>query len=307
MRPYYAISLKLLSTVAFITMAALIKVSVREVPPGEAVFFRSLFAIPVIMAWLAHTGQLRCGLRPNSPMAQVWRGVLGTVGMGLGFAALGLLPFSEAKAIGYSGPLLTVVFSAMFLGERPGAYRLASVILGFVGVLVILAPQMVGLDDVAASWRTLVGIAAALGSATAGALSQVFVRELVKTEQTAAIVFWFSVTSCLMALFSMPFGWVVPDLRVAGYLALAGILGGLGQMLLTGAYRFADAAIVAPFGYISMVLAIVIGYFVFGEVPTATMLSGAGLIILAGLVIIWREHRAGINRSEQRKAMTPME
>ena len=307
MKPFYAIALKLASTVAFIAMAALIKVAMRDVPAGEAVFFRSFFSIPVIMAWLFANGELRTGLRARNPVAQIWRGILGTVAMGLGFLALGVLPFAEAKAISYVGPVLTVMFSAMFLGEHPGVYRLASVLLGLVGILVVMAPQLIGLGDQSTSLRVALGIGAALGSATSGALSQVFVRVLVRTEETSTIVFWFSVTSCALALFTAPFGWVMPSPHVFGLLTMTGVLGGVGQMLLTSAYRYADAAVVAPFGYVSMLFALLIGYFSFGEVPSATMLTGAGLIILAGIIIIWREDRAGLERTPQRKAMSPLE
>ena len=86
-------------------------------PPGQAVFFRSFFAIPVIVAWLAMTGGLRHGFDTLYPMGHVWRGLVGTMAMGLGFTALGLLPLPEATALGYAAPLLTVIFAAMFLGE----------------------------------------------------------------------------------------------------------------------------------------------------------------------------------------------
>jgi len=82
-------------------------------------------------------------------------------------------------------------------------------------------------------------------------------------------------------------------------------LGGVGQILLTSSYREADASLVAPFDYASMIFALLIGYFVFAEVPTWTMLGGAALVISAGILIIWRERRLGLERSRGRKAMTP--
>ena len=103
----------------------------------------------------------------------------------------------------------------------------------------------------------------------------------------------------------MPFGWVVPSPTETATLVAAGLLGGLGQILLTSSYRFADASVVAPFDYASMIFALLIGYFVFAEVPTWTMLGGAALVISAGILIIWRERRLGLERSRGRKAMTP--
>ena len=137
------------------------------------------------------------------------------------------------------------------------------------------------------------------------ALAQVFVRRLVMTEQTSAIVFWFSITSTILGLLTLPFGWVVPSLREAVLLVSIGLLGGLGQILMTSSYRYADASLVAPFEYVSMLLALAIGWFVFGEAPTLVMLAGAALVIAAGILIIWRERQLGLERTRQRKAMSP--
>ena len=84
-----------------------------------------------------------------------------------------------------------------------------------------------------------------------------------------------------------------------------GLLGGVGQILLTSAYRFADASLVAPFDYTSMILAVGIGWFIFGEAPSLVVLMGSALVIVAGLLIIWRERQLGLERSRQRRAMTP--
>ncbi|MEL6683610.1 MAG: DMT family transporter, partial [Pseudomonadota bacterium] len=146
------------------------------------------------------------------------------------------------------------------------------------------------------------GAVVVLMGAVLAALAQVFVRKLVATETTAAIVFWFTITSSLMALLTLPWGWVMPTWQVALMLIMAGCLGGVGQILLTSSYRYADASLVAPFDYTSMILALVIGYFIFDEVPTGTMLVGAGIVIAAGVLIIWRERMLGLQRAQQRKA-----
>lgn len=286
--------MKIASVVIFTAMAICIKASAPHVPPGEAVFFRSLFAIPVIVAWLAWRGSLQHGLRTDFPLGHVWRGMVGTAAMGLGFTALMLLPLPEATALGYAMPILTVMFGAMFLGEQVRLFRLGAVGVGLAGVLVVLSPRMtVGAD--ASGWET-VGAMAALTGAVCAALAQVFVRRLIQTEATAAIVFWFSVTATVLSLATLPFGWVVPAPREAALLVGAGILGGLGQVLLTGCYRHAEAGVVAPFEYVSMLLAIAVGYLVFGEVPVRATLIGAALIVAAGLVIIWRERQLAIAR-----------
>jgi drug/metabolite transporter (DMT)-like permease len=303
-RPLRGIALKLGSVVCFIVMAALIKAVSAHVPAGQTVFFRSVFAIPVIVVWLALRHELTTGFRAVAPLGHVWRGFVGTLSMGLGFAGLAYLPLPEVTAIGYAAPLLTVIFAAMFLGEDVRAFRITAVALGLVGVMIVLSPRLSVLqgasDDIQAFGAMLV-----LASAVFAALAQVFVRKLVMTESTAAIVFWFSVTASLLALTTLPFGWVWPTARELALMVTAGLLGGVGQILLTSSYREADASLVAPFDYASMLFALLIGYFVFAEVPSATMLAGAALVILAGILIIWRERQLGLERARQRKAMTP--
>ena len=301
--PIRGIGLKILSVLVFVVMAALIKATADEVPAGEAVFFRSFFAIPVILIWLAWRRELGSGLRVARPLGHVWRGVMGTAAMGFGFAGLGLLPLPEVTAIGYAAPLLTVVFAAMFLGEEVRAFRLSAVALGMAGVLVVLSPRLGAIG--AASHKEALGAMVVLMGAVCAALAQVFVRKLVATERTPAIVFWFSVTSTTLSFVTLPFGWVVPSPAQAALLVGAGLLGGLGQIFLTSSYRHADASIVAPFEYASMIFVLLFGYFFFDEVPTLVMLAGAALVIAAGVLIIWRERQLGIERARQRKAMTP--
>jgi drug/metabolite transporter (DMT)-like permease len=300
MQPLRGIIFKVMSVCMFMGMASLVKAASVDVPPGQAVFFRSFFALPIILGWLAIRHELRDGWKTKNPMGHFWRGLVGTSAMGLGFTGLGLLPLPEVTAIGYAAPLLVVVFAAMFLNENVRAFRLSAVALGMVGVLIVLSPRL----SVGASMdssETLGAIVVLMGAVLA-ALAQVFVRKLVATETTAAIVFWFTITSSFMALFTLPWGWVVPTWQIAVMLVMAGFLGGIGQIFLTSSYRYADASLVAPFDYSSMILALLIGYFIFDEVPTGTMLIGAGIVIAAGVLIIWRERKLGLQRAQQRKA-----
>ncbi|MGR3548999.1 MAG: DMT family transporter [Roseovarius sp.] len=305
MRPLTGISLKLISVMLFITMSSLIKATAAHVPPGEAVFFRSFFAIPVILLWLALRGDLRTGLKATSPLNHFWRGFVGTAAMGLGFAALGLLPLPEVTALGYAAPLLVVIFAAMFLNEQVGVVRIGAVALGLGGVLIVLAPRLTALSGPTMETMQAVGAMLALTGAICAALAQIYVRKLVQTEETSAIVFYFSITSTLLSLLTIPFGWVIPSGPEFGLLVMAGLLGGLGQIFLTSSYRFADASVVAPFDYASILFALGIGYFIFDEVPTRAMLTGASLVILAGILIILRERQLGIRRNKARSARTP--
>lgn len=305
MRPLRGIALKIASVIVFIVMAAMIKATADHVPAGQAVFFRSFFAMPVIVVWLALRGEMATGLRASHPLGHVWRGIMGTLAMGLGFAGLGYLPLPEVTAIGYAAPLLTVIFAAMFLGEEVRAFRISAVVLGLVGVLIVLSPRLTVGASGSPSHAQALGAMLVLGGAVFAALAQVFVRKLVNTEKTPAIVFYFSLTATVLSLATLPFGWVMPDARELALLVGCGLLGGVGQIFLTSSYREADASVVAPFDYASMIFALAIGYFVFSEVPTLTMLGGAALVMLAGCLIIWREHRLGLERARQRKAMTP--
>ena len=305
MSPFKGIALKLISVILFVIMSALIKATSDHVPPGQAVFFRSFFAIPVILGWLAPRGDLQTGLRVASPMGHFWRGFVGTAAMGLMFGGLGLLPLPEVTALGYAAPLLTVVFAAMFLDERVGVFRFGAVALGLVGVLVVLSPRLSALAGETVETVQAVGAVMVLLGATCAALAHIYIRKMVATEQTSAIVFYFSLTSTLLSLLTIPFGWVIPGGTEILLLILAGLLGGSAQIFMTSAYRFADASVVAPFDYASMLFALLIGYFVFSEVPTMQMLIGAALVIVAGLIIILRERHLGLKRGRARSARTP--
>ena len=300
MQPLRGIMFKLLSVCMFMLMSSLIKAASTEVPPGEAVFFRSFFALPIIFGWLAIRGELHDGWKTINPMGHFWRGLVGTSAMGLGFTGLGLLPLPEVTAIGYAAPLLVVIFAAMFLNEKVGVVRLSAVAMGMAGVLIVLSPRL-SVGATPNDTETLGAVVVLMGAVMA-ALAQVFVRKLVSTEGTAAIVLWFSVTSTILSLFTIPWGWALPSPMAAVMLVTAGLIGGLGQIFLTSSYRFADASLVAPFDYSSMILALAIGYFVFDEIPTGTMLLGASVVIAAGVMIIWRERQLGLKRARQRKA-----
>lgn len=305
MRPLRGILFKLCSVLVFIVMQAMIKATTVHVPAGEAVFFRSAFAIPVIVAWLTVQGQLATGFRAVNPLGHVWRGLMGTLAMGMGFAGLAYLPLPEVTAIGYASPLLVVIFAAMFLGEQVRAFRIGCVALGLTGVMIVLSPRLSIDPGTGRGQIESFGAMIVLFGALCSALAQVFVRKLVQTETTTSIVFYFSVTSTVLSLITLPLGWVWPTPTEAAFLVGAGLLGGVGQILLTSSYREADASLVAPFDYASMLFALGIGYFIFAEVPSRTMLEGAALIILAGILIIWRERKLGLEREKGRQAVTP--
>ena len=302
-RPGLGIALKLVSVTVLVAMQSLVKATSDDVPAGQAVFFRSAFALPVIVLWLRTTRRgLRETLSTSIPMRHLRRGVLGTLAMGLGFAGLSRLPLYEVQAISYAAPLLVVVFAVVLVGERVRLVRMAAVMLGLVGVLIVLAPRLGGVETTpAATWGAVMVFAGAVSAA----LAQVFIRKLTETETTAAIVFWFSLTAAALSLLTVPFGWAALSAGDAAMLVAAGLLGGVGQICLTAAYRYADAGVVAPFSYASMLLALAIGLVAFGEVPRPSALGGAALIVAGGALVAWRERQLGLERGRARAASSP--
>ena len=301
-RPVLAVGLKVTAIGFFTLMSAIIKYTADYVPAGEAVFFRSLFAIPVIVVWLLVRGELRHGLIAKRPMGHFWRGVLGTSAMGLTFTGLGLLPLPEVTAIGYATPIFTLIFAALLLGERIRLIRISAVAIGLAGVLIMLWPRLGGsnLDSAATLGAIMILIAT-----MARGMVQIHIRQLVQTEHTAAIVFYFSITATLLSLLTLPFGWTMPPIEVVFILIGAGLLGGVAQILVTSSYRFAPASMLAPYDYASMLFAIVIGYVWFAELPTLVMLAGAALVITGNAIVIWRESRLGVVRGKARPMIDP--
>jgi len=290
------IFLMLSAITVFTVMAAFIKAADR-VPAGEAMFFRSVMAMPIILVWLVTHGGIKQGIRTESVRNHLVRGIVGSCAMGLGFAGLKLLPLPEVTAIRFVTPIAMVVLAALILGEKFRMVRIAAVILGFAGVVIIVAPRLtLGLGS-----EEAFGALLTLASACLAAFAQVFVKGMAGKESTTAIVFWFSMTATVLSLMTIPFGWVRPTGSEFALLIGAGVIGGMGQILLTSSYRFAEAGVLAPFTYVSMLWSILIGYVWFNEVPTLGMLVGASLVIAAGVIIVLRERALGNDATARRK------
>ncbi len=302
-RPVLAISLKLGALFLFTSMAAVVKATSDIVPPGEAVFFRSLFAIPVILGWLALRGELRGGLQTQNLMSHIWRGILGTAAMGLTFTGLGMLPLPEVTAIGFATPMFTLVLAALILGERIRFIRIGAVLIGLAGVSIMLWPRLSGSNDMqdGATLGAILILLATMGRA----LVQIQIRVLVRTEATAAIVFYFSVIASAVSLLTLPFGWTVPSPTTLLLLMSTGLMGGIAQILVTAAYRYGPASMLAPYDYSSMIFAVIVGYVWFGELPTAAILIGACLVIAGNAVVILRERQLGLDRRKARSVTDP--
>lgn len=303
--PVAGIGLKIASVISFVAMSSCVKAA-GQLPAGQIVFFRSLFAIFPIIAVLAYRNQIRTAFLTNNPRGHILRGVVGVTAMGLGFFGLTRLPLPEAVVLNYANPLIVVVFGAIFLNETVRMFRWSAVVVGLIGVLIISWPKLTLVADAGLFGADeALGVLAILGSATVGAIAMLLVRRLVKTEKTSTIVMWFSMTATVLSLTSIPFGWDPMSTGQVGFLIAAGICGGLGQMLLTQSYRHADVSTIAPFEYTSMLIAIVVGYYAFGDIPTRQTIIGGAIVVAAGIFIILREQRLGLERARSRKAITP--
>ncbi len=326
MRPLLGIFLKVLSALVFTVMAAGIRKLSSVYPIGELIFFRSAFALVPLVIWLAFRSEFPSAIRTSNFLGHLKRSSFGCFGMFCGFLALSLLPLTEAVAIGYASPLFVVMLAAILLNETVRLYRWSAVIIGFGGVLIMLLPRM-DFAGLAGGGAAMTGaIAALLGAVcTAGAVIQT--RRLTDTEPTGAIVFYFSVLVALFGLMTGLLGWAIPRFlpvvdagpagpfghvgwvapRAEDLVLLIGIgtLGGIGQILMTQSFRYADASVIAPFEYTSMIWAVLLGWFVFGEWPTLMVGLGALIVTAAGIFVILREHWLGL---ERRKAaeVTPL-
>ena len=303
--PLRGIILKVLSVCSFVVMATLLKAT-ETVPAGELVFFRCFFAIVPVFGYLIWRRKLATALQTSNPLGHILRSFIGVCSMGLGFFALTRLPLPEATAIGYASPLLIVVFSALLLKERVHVFRWTAVLVGMFGVTIILWPRLTLFTSGAPIGNSeTVGAAAALCAAIFAAFAMLQVRKLVQSERTETIVIYFFICASLLSLFTIPFGWVMPTPQQAVLLVCAGFAGGVGQLLLTSCYRYADMSVIAPFEYVSLILTIIIGLLVFAEVPTVTMIIGALTIVASGIAVIFREHYLGLDRAKAREANTP--
>jgi drug/metabolite transporter (DMT)-like permease len=299
-KPLLGISLKILSALAFTAMSAGIKHVSAAYPTGEIVFFRSAFAIAPLLAWLLWRGDLVNAVRTSNIGGHLLRGIISSCGMFAGFVALAYLPLSDAVAIGYASPLIVVALAALILKETVRAYRWTAVAVGFVGVLFMLMPQLDARGLVGGlSSSPAIGAVFALIGAFCSAGATIQVRRLLKTERTGAIVLYFSLMTTVLGLLTIVLGWRMPGPGDAALLVLIGVLGGIGQILLTQSYRSADASLVAPFEYTTMVWAFLIGWFFFDQVPRQAVVGGALIVAAAGLFVLWREHRLGLARAKE--------
>ena len=289
MHLYKAIGLKIISALLFAVMSALVRLMGEVTPVGQLVFFRSLFAILPVVIIYAYRGELRHAIYTKRPLGQLGRGMLSVGGMYSNFAALTRLPLADVTAIQFASPLITVGLAALILKERVRIYRWSAVFVGFIGVLIMLLPHLDPAHYANLASAAAVGAMLAVLSAFINAGTVIQTRRLTRTETTPSIVFYFSLICTIAGAATLPFAWHTPTLYELTILITLGMLGGLAHIFLTESYRFAAASVIAPFDYTSMLWALLLGYWMFGEVLTALVFVGAAIVIAAGLFVLWRE------------------
>ena len=294
MNIFKAVSLKIASTMAFALMGAQGRYLGSAVPVGEIVFCRGLFALIPILLFFGWRGQLRGAMRTNRISAHFVRGSFSVTGTFCTFGALARLPIADVTAIAFIAPLITVVFAAIFLKEKVHVYRWSAVGVGFSGVILMLSPYFHNHAALTASMTLGLGLALLNAFTSGGATIQI--RRLTATESSSAIVIFMTLIVMAASLLTAPFGWVRPSGFELALLVGIGIAGGFGQMLFTESYRYAPASFLAPFDYTSMLWAFLLGYWMFGEVPTLYVVCGAVIVAGAGIFVILRERYLGLKR-----------
>lgn len=278
------IALRLLAIFFLSTMSALVKLAeTRGASLPETMFWRQACALPVVLGFVAAGPGLR-SLRTTRLRGHLARSLVGVVGMVFTFGAVLLLPLAEATTFQFTVPIFATILGALVLGERTGRQRWGAVLVGFVGVLIVAQPG---------------GGHVPLGGAVVGLLAALFValvaillRQL-RDEPAGTTVFWFSVLT--LPLIAVPYAFHLQSHDLLTWLTLAaiGVVGGMGQLALTGAAKMAPVSTVVPMDYSGLVWATLYGWLLFGVLPTPMTWAGAPIIIASGLFIVWRERWLG--------------
>ena len=277
----YALGLRLLATMVLATLVMVVKYTAASgVAFPEILFWRQVPSAVLILAWLALRGEVH-RLRTHRLPSHARRALLGMTGMFFTFGAPILLPLAVATTLGFTTPVFAVIFSALLLKEKIGPVRWLAVALGFAGVVIIAQPGHAAIPPF--------GAAVGLGAGFMVALISIQIRDLGRTEEPLSIVFWFAAISAPILALGLPF-YASAHRPWQWFLLLGGgVLGLIGQLLLTASLRYGQVASVIVMDYSSLVWATLYGWLIWDELPPSSTWLGAPAIIAAGAVIAWRE------------------
>ena len=270
------------ATVMFAISNALAKWVVAIYPVGEVMFARSLTSCIVASAFMLPVTGLSV-FATRRVRAHLARGLSQAISQTFTVLAFSLMPLAGATAINFSAPLFSGLVSVLWLKERAGAARWGTLVAGFAGVLVVLRP---GADSIQLGALFALANAVMYGSVT------VAVRGMSKTESANTLLMWQLVCLAVMHSFLLVFGFRCPTLPHAGLLVSSGVANAAAQYLWTRALHAAPATAVSPFYYFLLVWTMVLGFLVWGDVPTASLLIGSGIVVASGLFLLYQEaHR----------------
>ena len=269
----------ILSVLFFSFMDILIKVT-DEYDVGQIMFFRALFGLVPIF-FLIPKNRMKNFYKTKNIKLHFYRSFFGAIAMAAIFIGLRNLQLAEVTALAFSGPLWVVLFSMFFLSEKIRLKRWVAVGLGFIGVIIISKP---GFDNL--NFYYIYPIIFCIGFAGVSIL----IRKLTLAgESVWLIAFYFSLMSGLGGLLTIPFGvWKMPNTYDFILLILIGLLGGTANLLLTQSYKLAEVTLTTPLKYLSLVIAIIFGFYFFEEIPSIYTLSGAALIVVSSAIIFIR-------------------
>lgn len=287
----HAIVCVLSASATFSFGAAVVKALTESVPIMEIVAARSLVGFLAMLPVLWRQGGIGAlaTRRPGGHALRTLYGFIGTVTTIYGYT---VLPLATVTALGFAMPLCLTALSVPMLGERVGWRRASAVLVGFGGVMIMLRPWRGGAEALPAF-----AVGAVLAGVVAWALAMISIRRMGEAgEKNVTIVAWYSLGTALLALVGAVPVWVTPSLGQLAALALAGVLSGTAQLLMTEGYRAGEATLVAPFEYGAIVYTTLLGLVFWGEWPDRWSLLGVAILVGAGLYIWRREVTLGLRR-----------
>lgn len=284
-RPFRGIALILLSTVFLGTSDVTAKYLSKTLPAIEITWIRfTVFALIMVPAMIP--GSPLFAMRTERLPFQLLRGVA-LLGSSIFFiTGLGYLPIAEASATGFVAPLFVTALSIIFLGEKVGLRRWIATAVGLCGVLIILRPGT-GAFHLAALFP--------IASAFSWACTLIMTRIMSGREHAITIMTYSSIAGLCLLSAMVPFVWITPSWQDIGFGVLVCVASTMGQWIVVLAFRYADASVLAPFSYTQLLWVSLLGFFVFGEVPSIWTVVGAAFIVSSGL---YTAHRERVRRSQ---------
>ena len=267
-----------LSICAFSLMDIIVKWS-TDYPIGQVLFFRGFFGI-LFYFFIIPKNRLHDFYKTKRAGLHFVRCASGLIALVAIFIALRKLPLATVVSISFAAPIFTTIMSIFILNEKVGVFRWLAVLIGFIGIMVITEPGITNLNI-----YYIFPIIFCLGLSYVA----ITIRQLSTTEPVWLISFYFSLSITALSLFTLPKGWVMPDLNDFFLLSLVGIFGGIANLWLSISYRYSEVSLVTPLKYLSLLFAIILGYFIWGEIPTFKTLLGSLLVIVSTLIIFRRE------------------